>query len=238
MGVQVIHQLHKEIQKFKTIQAHFRNQISLENIFFDKGIKFCGGVDVAYWKEGETEWEVCSIVIIDYETKALVEKTYSTGIINVPYVPGYLAFRELPLIIKAAKRLSHTPDLFMFDGNGYLHPRHMGIATHASFYLHKPTIGIAKSYLKIQGNHFIMPGNETSSYEDIIVEGDIYGRVLRTRKNVKPIFISCGNYIDLQTTTEITLNLINEDSRLPIPVRLADLESKRLRKQKTRGCQQ
>ena len=76
-----------------------------------------------------------------------------------------------------------------------------------------------------------MPKNEAGAYEDITVKNEVYGRVLRTHKDVKPIFISCGNYIDLQTTTEITKNLINDESRIPIPVRLADLETKRLRKQ-------
>ena len=119
----------------------------------------------------------------------------------------------------------------MFDGNGYLHPRHMGIATHASFFLNKPTIGIAKSYFKIEGVDFRMPENVAGSYEDIIINNDIYGRVLRTHKDVKPIFISCGNFIDLPTTTAITLELINHESRLPMPVRLADLETKRMRRQ-------
>ena len=106
----------------------------------------------------------------------------------------------------------------------------MGIATHASFFLNKPTIGIAKSYFKIDGVDFKMPENVAGSYEDIIVKNEIYGRALRTHTDVKPIFISCGNFIDLPMTTEITLKLINNESRLPIPVRLADLETKRLKK--------
>ena len=115
----------------------------------------------------------------------------------------------------------------------------MGIATHASFFLNKPTIGVAKSYLKVHGVDFIMPRNEAGSYEDIIIDDEIYGRTLRTHKDVKPIFVSSGNDIDLQTTTEITLNLINNESRLPIPVRLADLETKYIRKQiiKESSCQ-
>lgn len=83
----------------------------------------------------------------------------------------------------------------MFDGNGYLHYRHMGIATHASFFLNKPTIGVAKSYLKIQDVDFIMPENLKGSYTDIVINNEIYGRALRTRINVKPIFDSCGNWL-------------------------------------------
>ena len=70
-----------------------------------------------------------------------------------------------------------------------------------------------------------MPENEEGSYTDIIINEEVYGRTLRTRKDVKPIFISCGNNVDLETSTEIVLNLINNESRLPIPIRLADLET-------------
>ena len=106
----------------------------------------------------------------------------------------------------------------------------MGIATHASFFLDKPTIGVAKSYLKVNGVDFNMPENKEGSYSEIIINEEVYGRTLRTRKDVKPIFISCGNYIDLDTSTEIVLSLINKESRLPIPIRLADLESHIIRK--------
>lgn len=70
-----------------------------------------------------------------------------------------------------------------------------------------------------------MPKEEIGSYNDIIIDDEVYGRVLRSRRNVKPIFISCGNYIDLDTSTEIIINLLNKESRIPIPVRLADLET-------------
>jgi deoxyribonuclease V len=235
MKIEEIHSLNIEVERFETIQTLLFNKISLKNRGIDKGIKFCAGVDLAYWKEEQIEWGVCSIIVIDYETGAFVEKTYSAGKVTVPYIPGYLAFRELPLIVRAAKKLTNTPDLFMFDGNGYLHPRHMGIATHASFFLNKPTIGVAKSYFKIRDADFRMPGNEVDSYENITVGNEVYGRALRTHKDVKPIFISCGNYIDLGTTTEIALHLINGESRLPIPVRLADLETKVMRKQIATG---
>jgi deoxyribonuclease V len=218
-----------DIEKYKTIQTELASLIYLENRF--QNIKLCAGVDVAYLSRTEIEWGICCIVVIDYATKTVVEKASSIGKITVPYIPGYLAFRELPLVIEAANKLSTDPDLFIFDGNGYLHPRHMGIATHASFYLNKPTIGVAKSYFNIDGLDFTMPENVSGSYEDIIIRNEIYGRVLRSHENVKPIYISCGNYIDLQTTTEITINLINRESRIPIPVRLADLETKHIRGQ-------
>lgn len=79
----------------------------------------------------------------------LLKKTFSDKI-ECPYIPGFLAFRELPLVIKTAKLLECKPDIYMFDRNGYLHPRHMGIATHVSFYLNAPTIGVAKTYYIVE----------------------------------------------------------------------------------------
>lgn len=111
----------------------------------------------------------------------------------------------------------------------------MGIATHASFYLNKPTIGVAKSYLKIKGIDFIMPENLVGAYTDIIIDNEVYGRTLKTTQNVKPIFVSCGNWIDIDTSIEIVMNCINNESRLPIPVRLADIETHKMRKQLSRG---
>ncbi|PID13872.1 endonuclease V [Sporosarcina sp. P34] len=229
--IQDIHPLSTDNNKWNAIQTNLKEKISKVNRLTATDIQFIAGVDVAYWEDEGIEWGVCSIIVMDYATKAVIEETHSNGMVVVPYIPGYLAFRELPLVIEAAQKLTHTPDLFMFDGNGYLHPRHMGIATHASFFLNKPTIGIAKSYLKIADAEFEMPKNRAGSFADIIINNKIYGRVLRTHQDVKPIFVSCGNYIDLPTATTITEALINSESRLPIPVRLADLATKKNRRQ-------
>lgn len=230
METKQIHKFDLETEKeFDLIQKNLCSQIFLTNKFNKSSIKLCAGVDLAYFKKEDIQYAVCSIVVIDYNTKELVEKVYSSGIITVPYVAGYLAFRELPLIIETTKKLNTEPDIFMFDGNGFLHFNHMGIATHASFFLNKPTIGVAKTYLKIKNTDYIEPQNNIGSYTDIIIDNQIYGRVLTTRQNVKPIFISCGNYIDLDTTALVVMNFINDESRLPIPTRLADLETHKLR---------
>lgn len=214
-----------EESKFIDIQNDLKKKIILKNTFNKNNIKLVAGVDLAYWEEGNKQYGTCCIVVIDYNTKEVVEKVNSVGEIKVPYIPGFLAFRELPLVIEASKKLVSEPDIFIFDGNGYLHFNHMGIATHASFFLDKPTIGVAKSYLKIDGIDFDMPEDKEGAYTDIVIKEEVYGRVLRTKKAIKPIFISIGNYIDLETTMEIVLNLINNESRLPIPTRLADLET-------------
>lgn len=226
MKIKFVHDFNANSEEeFAKIQRKIAKNIILKNNFCINDIKTCAGVDLAYWVKDEEEYATCCIVVIDYETKEVLEKIYSYGKINEPYIAGYLAFRELPLIIEAVEKLEIEPDIFIFDGNGYLHFNHMGIATHASFFLNKPTIGVAKSYLKINGTDFEMPREEIGVYTDIVINNEVYGRVLRSRKNTKPIFISCGNYIDIETTTEVILNLLDKESRIPIPTRLADLET-------------
>ena len=119
----------------------------------------------------------------------------------------------------------------MFDGNGYLHPRHMGIATHASFYLNTPTIGVAKTYYRVEKNlDYIEPDFSSGSYTDIVYNNEVYGRVLRTHDNVRPVFVSIGNNISLDTAVMLTMDMVDSESRIPIPTRLADLETHKERK--------
>lgn len=183
------------------------------------------GVDIAYWNEGEVERAVCCIVLIDGRTKEIVEKQHTAGVVDFPYIPGCLAFRELPLVLKTAAKLQQKPELYVFDGNGILHPRGMGLATHASFYLETPTMGIAKKYFQVDGADFVMPDRAVGSYSDIIKDGQVLGRAIRTHQDVKPVFASIGNQMDIDQVTEVVLHYTNRESHIPIPTRYADLET-------------
>ena len=213
-------------QEFLQKQNELRQGISLEDSFDPESLKLVAGVDLAYWKEGKEERAVCCIVVIDFATHEVVEKKHFAGRIEVPYMPGFLAFREIPLVLKTAEMMENKPDLYFFDGNGYLHPRHMGIATHASFYLNRPTIGIAKSYFRVdRETDYVEPENEAGSFTDIVIDGEEYGRAVRTHKNVHPVFVSVGNYVSLDTACSLALRLTDRESHIPIPTRLADLET-------------
>ena len=218
-------------KKFMDIQKSLAGKIELKNSFETEEIKLVAGIDLAYWDNGGKHYAVCCIVVVDFHSREVKEKVWSSGEITVPYIPGFLAFRELPLVMEAKAKLVSDPDIYMFDGNGYLHYTHMGIATHASFHLEKPTIGIAKSYLKIKNTEFIMPENTVGAYTDIVINNEVYGRVLRTREDVKPVFVSSGNWIELDTAMDIAMKLVNGESRLPVPVRLADLETHVMREE-------
>lgn len=231
MKVNYIHNFEQKTEKeFLEVQNKLREKIDLNSTIDINIIKTVAGVDIAYWENNGKSYGACSIVIIDYASKKVLEKVEVYGEIKVPYIAGFLAFRELPLILKAVEKITIEPDVFIFDGNGHLHYNNMGIATHASFFLNKPTIGVAKTYLRVKDVDFIMPGEEIGRYTDIIVEGKALGRAVRSGKSAKPIFVSSGNGLTLEDCYKVTINLLNKESRVPIPTRLADIETHLLRK--------
>ena len=136
----------KEQQHFTEEQLALSRQITLTDSRDFSALQTVAGVDLAYWNLPDgSEYAVCCIVVLDMPTQKVLETVSAHGAITVPYCPGYLAFRELPLVTQAVKKLQTQPELYVFDGNGYLHPRHMGIASHAALLLQKPAFGIAKT---------------------------------------------------------------------------------------------
>lgn len=213
-------------EKFLQQQDELKGRINTEDTFDINSIKLIAGVDLAFWQKNDEEYAVCCIVVIDFKSHKIIEKKHYSGKIAVPYMPGFLAFRELPLVLKTVELLENKPDIYMFDGNGFLHPRNMGIATHASFYLNKPTIGVAKTYFRVdKKTDYREPEKTAGSFTDIIINEQVYGRVLRTHSDVKPVFVSVGNNISLDTATKITMVLVEKESHIPIPTRYADLET-------------
>ena len=218
-------------QQFIKEQKKLFQKIDLNNHVDASQIEYIAGADLAYWKVNEKEYAVCCIVIIDYKSKKIVEEKYAVDEVKIPYIPGCLAFREIPLVLKTVDKLECVPDVYVFDGNGYLHPRHMGLATHAGILLDKPSIGIAKTYYKISDEEYIQPANEPFAYRDIIINNEIYGRVVRTHKDVKPVFVSIGNKINMDITMEIVKEMTTKESHIPIPTRYADIMTHKIRKE-------
>ena len=207
---------------FKRID--FTNRVVLPDI------NTVAGADIAYWNKDGKEYAVCCIVVIDYRTHKVIEEASYTARINVPYIPGCLAYREIPVFMETYQKIGNVPDVIFFDGNGYLHPRHMGLAAHAGILLGKITVGIAKTYYKICNVDFEMPENIAGAYSDIIINGEVYGRALRTHAGVKPVFVSTGNKISLDMAVHMVNELTGKESHIPIPTRLADLMTHKERK--------
>ncbi len=212
-------------------QEELITKICLDNTIDISRLNTVAGVDLAYWKYGDKEYACCCIVVLDYKNLSIIEKKYSVGEITVPYIPGCLAFREYGLVEKTVALLENEVDLYVFDGNGYLHPRHMGLATYAGIMLDKPSVGVAKSFYKFADVDYSDLPDEANSYKDIVIEGEVYGRVLRTHKDVKPVFVSIGNMISLDVATNVIEHMVLDDSHIPVPTRYADMMTHEIRKE-------
>ena len=195
------------------IQKDLKSNISLKKSF--SKIDKVAGADVSYYKNKM----IAGIVILKFPQLEIIEKKSSVSSVNFPYISGLLTFREGPSLLGVFKKIKTTPDVILFDGQGIAHPRRMGLATHLGLFLDKPTIGCAKSRLS---GKYTSVGEEKEDYALLKEDEEILGAVLRTRKRVKPIFVSPGYKIDLPNSIEIVLKCIVK-YRLPLPVREAHI---------------
>lgn len=178
-------------------------------------VRLVAGADLAFSPDGIRC--LAGLVLFDLEARAVVEESLAWRPVRFPYVPGLLSFREIPAVLAAARKLNTVPDLFMFDGQGYAHPRRIGLASHAGLILDMPTIGAAKS--RLIGRHEDPP-QAPGSRAPLMDRGEEVGAVLRTRAGVRPIFVSVGHRITLNEAVAVTLACVTR-YRLPEPTRLA-----------------
>lgn len=164
-----------------------------------------------------------AVVVLSYPGLEVVESIAVRGEVVFPYVPGLLSFREIPITLEACGRLKHTPDLVFVDGQGYSHPRRLGLASHLGLILGISTIGCAKSHLC---GEYTEPGPRKGDQSDLVADGgEIVGAALRTRENSRPLFISVGHKISLSAAVGWVLQCCRS-YRLPEPSRLAHLASR------------
>jgi deoxyribonuclease V len=158
-----------------------------------------------------------AIVVLRYPSMEVVERSVVTMAVGFPYVPGLLSFREMPLILAACRKLSAMPDLFIADAQGIAHPRRLGLASHLGLVLNVPTIGCAKSILC--GKHGSL-GEDPGDRAPLVDGGEVVGSALRTKRCVKPVYVSIGYRIDLDEACRWVLECCR-GYRLPEPTRLA-----------------
>ncbi|WP_041238435.1 deoxyribonuclease V [Gloeothece citriformis] len=203
-----------DIEEATLIQQQLRHQVSDEDQLGD--IRYVAGVDVGF-KDNYTITQA-AVAVLTFPELELVDKAIVTLPTCFPYIPGFLSFREVPGILKALEKLTITPNLMICDGQGIAHPRRFGIACHLGVLIDVPTIGVAKSILV--GKHSDLPP-EKGSRVDLIYKGKTIGVVLRSRTNVKPLYVSIGHKISLTTAVDYVFNCLTK-YRLPETTRLAD----------------
>ncbi|MDD5402190.1 MAG: deoxyribonuclease V [Dehalococcoidales bacterium] len=179
--------------------------------------RYIAGIDVSFpFGGGEA---TAAVVVLDYPGLNVVEVSRSRASASFPYIPGLLSFRELPLALKAFDGLKISPDLVIIDGHGVAHPRRMGIACHFGLYVDMPVIGCAKSRLC---GTYLEPDTIKGSKSSLVEGGEVIGTVLCTRQDVRPVFVSVGNRIELESAEEWVSGTCSK-YRLPEPVRKAHM---------------
>ncbi len=206
--------LPKDIKEARKIQETLRKKVKI--IPLKKVPNFIAGVDAAFFKDEDKVIGVAALY--KYPEMILIEDSFAITKASFPYIPGFLSFREGEAIIEAIKGLKTKPDLILFDGQGIAHPKGMGIATHIGALLDIPTIGCAKSRLV---GEYKEPRPKKGDWSPLRYNGKTIGAVLRTKDNVRPLFISPGHKIDLKSSIEIVLGCTSK-YRIPEPLRRAD----------------
>jgi len=174
------------------------------------------GLDAHYASEPSLTWAAAAVVLGPF--RELRESALACCPLRFPYIPGLLSFREAPAMLAVLEVLSIKPDLLLIDGQGLAHPRRFGLACHVGVLADIPAIGVAKSRLV---GSYEEPGLERGSWSPLIARGETLGAVVRTRHGVRPVFVSTGHRVSLQTAVKLVLDFAPR-YRLPEPIRLAD----------------
>ena len=205
-------------KKAHEMQLRLSRKIILEDRLPEK-IRFAAGVDVAYVKNKA----IGAVAVLDYDSLALLESQIAICETSFPYVPTLLSFREIPPSVSCIKKLHLQPDVFFVDGQGLAHPYRCGFASHLGLVLGKPTIGVAKSRLI---GKIVKKGENTL----LIQNGEVIASVITTKQGTKPVYVSIGHMISLETATKIVKHCVR-NSRVPEPIlqahRIANAEKRK-----------
>ncbi|MDJ0382669.1 endonuclease V [Streptomyces sp. G-G2] len=201
----------------RAIQDELRHQVVLTETGPPVGQGLVTGVDVAY--DDERDLVAAAAVVLDAGTLEVVEEATAVGRVSFPYVPGLLAFRELPTVLAALDALTRAPGLVVCDGYGLAHPRGFGLACHLGVVTGLATIGVAKNPFTFT---YAEPGARRGDASPLLAsDGAEVGRALRTQDGIKPVYVSVGHRVSLDNATAHTLAL-SPRFRIPESTRHAD----------------
>lgn len=210
-------------QQAINIQQSLRSQILRQDQL--GRIRFVAGVDVGIQKNSEISR--AAVALLAFPQLELIEFALAERPVTFPYMPGLLSFREIPVILEALEGLKTLPDLILCDGHGFAHPRRFGLASHLGLICGLPSIGVAKS--RLIGEHDTV-GPQRGDWLSLVDQGEVIGAAVRTRSGTKPVYVSIGHRLCLETAIDLVLRCTREH-RLPETTRqahrLASHEQKR-----------
>lgn len=208
------HRWDVSVAEARQIQADLAARVVLEDaVAFDR-IGLVAGVDNGYVKHGDRYVAYAAAPLFAFPTLEPRDVAIGEAPVVFPYVPGFLTFREGPAILDAFANLPDEPDVLLLDGQGYAHPRRIGLATHIGVLLDRPTIGVAKSRLV---GSYDQPADAFGAWSPLVDRGEVVGAALRTLPGHDPLFVSPGNRITVETALRVVLACCREGTFLPVP---------------------
>ena len=207
-----------DLNKLKEEQLKLAKKVVVKNSF--EKLELIAGVDVAFNQNDA----VSAIVVCDYRTMEVKERVFAVVKAKVPYIQGFLAYREGSAISAAYAKLENKPDIMIFDGNGILHPRRCGLASHMGILFDQASIGVAKQLLlgEVKDNK-------------VYVDKEVRAQLVVTKDHSKPIYVSPGHKITLKTSVEIVKNCLKFPHKLPEPLHLAHRYADEIREKVVKG---
>jgi deoxyribonuclease V len=202
----------------RAIQSELAGRVVLTDAVALDRIGLVAGIDNSYRRSGERTTAFATVVVLTFPALEPVETRFAARPVRFPYVPGLLSFREAPAILAACAEVETEPDVILFDGQGYAHPRRLGLATHLGLILDRPTIGCAKSRLV---GVYDEPPRVFGAYTPLRDRGEVVGAAVRTRPRHAPLFVSPGHKVSVETAVAITLACCRDGRFMPEPTRLA-----------------
>lgn len=203
------------VEEAIAIQEQLRGEV-ITSDQLEEPVQYVAGVDVGFEAGGTISR--AAVAVLSFPSLQLQESALARRSTTFPYVPGFLSFREIPVVLDALEKIKNLPDLILCDGQGIAHPRRFGIACHLGLIVDIPTIGVAKSLLI--GKHEEVP-EQRGNWQPLINRGELIGAVLRTRTGTKPLYVSSGHRVSLPTAIEYVLRCTPK-YRLPETTRIAD----------------
>lgn len=195
----------ESIGGLKDMQDRIVREIVIEDIVPFEDVKFVAGFSTTYDKD----MIIASAVVVRFPSEEIVEKRTIKRKASMNYIPGLESFRDGPVLMELFYELEYTPDIILLKGHGIAHPQSCGIATYVGVESQRPTIGIAlKPLVEVQG-------------ENLVMNGEIVGAVVRTREHGNPLYVSPGNNITIETSKKIIMQLTHYPHKLPEPLHLA-----------------
>jgi deoxyribonuclease V len=210
------------VESWKCAQRELRERLVVAPL--DPLPRFVAGADAAFADDKETVF--AAAVVYDRVERRIIEIAHATAPAEVPYVPGFLSFREGPAVLSSLRALKHSFGVVCFDGQGYAHPRRCGLASHMAITLGVPGIGVAKS--RFIGTYDEPPSNAGAT-SPLMDNDEQIGVVLRTRASTRPLFVSIGHRVDLPSAVNLVMACCTR-FRVPEPTRQADIEVAKLKR--------